>query len=173
MFSFAIYRAAVSISARTRLNDRPSLTAILIHENIFYFCVVSWVLIFNNLMVIVSIYYIWFNIIFKLTSQLTCSKGKTNIPWFGFGSVKLYMHAPCPRNSSCENIYRSPFHAAVGIATCRMLMHLRKFAKHELDGQGNATTKATKVDSSIVFRGYEREDSQGSTTSWENQLASP
>ena len=92
MFSFAIYRAAVSISARTRLNDRPSLTAILIHENIFYFCVVSWVLIFNNLMVIVSIYYNWFNIIFKLTSQLTCSKGKTNIPWFGFGSVKLYMH---------------------------------------------------------------------------------
>ncbi|KJA26498.1 hypothetical protein HYPSUDRAFT_275893 [Hypholoma sublateritium FD-334 SS-4] len=121
LFSFAIYRATKSIAARTRLNHRLSLTTILINENIFYFCVVSWVLIFNNLMVI----------------------GKTNIPWFGFG----------------------PFHAAVGIATCRMLMHLRKFASHELESQGNAyaTTKATNAGGPMIFRGSEGEDSQGST----------
>ena len=62
LFSFAIYRATLSIAARTRLNNRLSLTTILINENIFYFCVVSWVLIFNNLMVIVSVYFIQFNI---------------------------------------------------------------------------------------------------------------
>ncbi|KAJ3514650.1 hypothetical protein NLJ89_g2248 [Agrocybe chaxingu] len=38
--------------------------------------------------------------------------GATKIPWFGFG----------------------PFHGAVGILTCRMLIHLRKFTLTNLDG---------------------------------------
>ncbi|KIM37264.1 hypothetical protein M413DRAFT_30990 [Hebeloma cylindrosporum] len=39
----------------------------------------------------------------------------TKIPWFGFG----------------------PFHAALGVATCRMLIHLRKFASGNLELQPN------------------------------------
>ncbi|KAF8963229.1 hypothetical protein BDZ97DRAFT_1821153 [Flammula alnicola] len=100
LFGFALYRAAMSVAARTKLNQRLSLTAILIHENILYFLVVSCILVLNNLMVV----------------------GATRIPWFGFG----------------------PFHAAVGIATCRMLIHLRKFAIKNLDGP-NQTSNNTKM----------------------------
>jgi len=39
--------------------------------------------------------------------------GATRIPWFGFG----------------------PFHAAIGIATSRMLIHLRKFSSKNLEGK--------------------------------------
>lgn len=65
-----------------------------------------------------------------------------------------------------QKTYLSPFHAAVGIATCRMLMHLRKFAKNELENQGNTytTTKATNA-GPMVFRGSDGEDSQDSTVS--------
>ncbi|CAA7266800.1 unnamed protein product [Cyclocybe aegerita] len=90
LFSFVIYKAIVSTSARIRLNKRLSLTAILLSENTVYFLVIAILLIFNNLMVI----------------------GATKIPWFGFG----------------------PFHGAVGILTCRMLIHLRKFTLTNLDG---------------------------------------
>ena len=74
--------------------------------------------------------------------------------------VSQIIHAPYPRNSLCENIYRSPFHAAVGVATCRMLMHLRKFATHELVNQAH-TTHATDVENadsgSMVFLGSQRQ----------------
>jgi len=43
--------------------------------------------------------------------------GATRIPWFGLG----------------------PFHAALGIVTCRMVLHLRKFTVHRLD-EANGTS---------------------------------
>lgn len=93
LFALAVYKTIVSSSAKTKLNGRWSLTAILLHENIVYFFVVGCVLVFNNLMVVCQ----------------------TKIPWFGFG----------------------PFHAALGVATCRMLIHLRKFASGNLELQPN------------------------------------
>jgi hypothetical protein len=100
LFGFAAYKSIVSTAARIKLNERTSLTSILIHENILYFAVVGCLLVFNNLMVV----------------------GATRIPWFGFG----------------------PFHAALGITTGRMLMHLRKFATENLEG--NAAMSLPKMD---------------------------
>ncbi|PPQ80158.1 hypothetical protein CVT25_001451 [Psilocybe cyanescens] len=94
LFGFAIYKSIVSVAARTKLNDRPSLVSILLNENILYFFVVAFVLFINNLMVIKA----------------------TGIPWFGL----------------------APFHAAVGITVCRMLIHLRKFAFESLENGSNA-----------------------------------
>ncbi|KIM37269.1 hypothetical protein M413DRAFT_276320 [Hebeloma cylindrosporum] len=89
LFGMAVYKTVFSSAAKTKLNGRWSLTAILLHENIVYFFVrVGCVLLLNNLMV-------------------AC---QTQVPWFGFG----------------------PFHASLGIATCRMLIHLRKFASGNL-----------------------------------------
>ncbi|CAA7266450.1 unnamed protein product [Cyclocybe aegerita] len=93
LFLFVVYKSIVSVSARIRLNQRVSLTAVLLQENILYFFSVACLLIFNNLMVV----------------------GATHIPWFGFG----------------------PFHAAIGIVTCRMLIHLRKFALENFDDSMN------------------------------------
>ncbi|KAF8150910.1 hypothetical protein B0H34DRAFT_801819 [Crassisporium funariophilum] len=90
LFVFALFKSAVSTSARVKLNGRVTLTAFLIHDNMLYFIGVSALLIFNNLMVVRA----------------------TMIPWFGFG----------------------PFHAAIGIMTTRMMIHLQKFALHELEG---------------------------------------
>jgi hypothetical protein len=42
--------------------------------------------------------------------------GATRIPWFGF----------------------APFHAGLGITTGRMMIHLRKFATKELEGDASA-----------------------------------
>ncbi|KAF9563829.1 hypothetical protein CPC08DRAFT_760601 [Agrocybe pediades] len=92
LFGFAIYKTIVSKSANTRINQRQSLTRVLLNENIVYFGIVASLLIFNNLMVV----------------------GATRIPWFGFG----------------------PFHAALGITTSRMIIHLRKFAVQNLEGGG-------------------------------------
>jgi len=89
LFAFALAKCFISSSARTKLNERLSLTSVLLRENILYFFAVTSVLIFNNLMVV----------------------GATKIPWFGFG----------------------PFHAALGIATSRMLIHLRKFSLENLE----------------------------------------
>jgi len=91
LFGFALYKAATSSTVGMKLNHRPSLTAILLQENIRYFLVVGCILIFNNLMNVRA----------------------TRIPCFGFG----------------------PFHASVGIATSRMLIHLRKFSSKSLDGE--------------------------------------
>lgn len=90
LFGFAVFKSVVSTAARIKLNQRTSLTGILLHENILYFLVVACLLILNNLMAV----------------------GATRIPWFGFG----------------------PFHAALGITTGRMMIHLRKFATKHLEG---------------------------------------
>lgn len=90
LFGFAVYKTAVSTAARMKLNERTSLTGILLHENILYFLVVAGLLILNNLM----------------------ANGATGIPWFGFG----------------------PFHAALGVTTGRMMIHLQKFAAMNLEG---------------------------------------
>ncbi|CAA7269671.1 unnamed protein product [Cyclocybe aegerita] len=63
LFLFVVYKSLVSVSARIRLNQRVSLTAVLLQENMLYFFSVACLLIFNNLMVV----------------------GATHIPWFGFG----------------------------------------------------------------------------------------
>ncbi|KAF9473946.1 hypothetical protein BDN70DRAFT_347489 [Pholiota conissans] len=109
LLAFALYRAAMSVAARTRLNQRLSLTAILINENILYFSVVCCLLIFNNLMVV----------------------GKTKIPWFGYG----------------------PFHAAVGIVTCRMLIHLRKFAVDNFENEATNIMDTKITAGGLVFKG--------------------
>jgi len=97
LFGFALYKAATSSTAGIKLNHRPSLTAVLLQENIIYFLVIGCLLIFNNLMVV----------------------GATRIPWFGFG----------------------PFHASIGIATSRMLIHLRKFSTKSLGGETASSSK--------------------------------
>ncbi|KAF8879312.1 hypothetical protein CPB84DRAFT_1688016, partial [Gymnopilus junonius] len=88
LFGFAIYKSVVSTAARMKLNQRTSLTGILLMK-IFRTSFVACLLVFNNLM----------------------SLGATKIPWFGFG----------------------PFHAALGITTGRMMIHLQKFAANELE----------------------------------------
>jgi hypothetical protein len=96
LFVLALYKGAVSIAARVKLNNRMSLTTFLIQDNVLYFLGVSCLLIFNNLMAV----------------------GATRIPWFGFG----------------------PFHAALGIMTARMMIHLRKFSVDTLDGNHTKST---------------------------------
>ncbi|KIM37520.1 hypothetical protein M413DRAFT_30739 [Hebeloma cylindrosporum] len=91
LFGMAVYKTIISTSAKTMLNNRRSLTAILLQENMVYFFTVGCLLIFNNVMAVCA----------------------TGIPWFGFG----------------------PFHASLGIATCRMLIHLRKFASKSLEAE--------------------------------------
>jgi len=90
LFGFALYKATTSSTAQIKLNHRPSLTAVMLQQNILYFLVIGCLLIFNGLM----------------------NVGATPIPWFGFG----------------------PFHASIGIATSRMLIHLRKFSVKSLEG---------------------------------------
>lgn len=46
---------------------------------------------------------------------------------------------------------RSPFHASMGIATCRMLIHLRKFAEEVLEVRtGTHFLQNFEVDSSVL-----------------------
>jgi len=63
LFGLALYKAATSSTARIKFNDRPSLAAVLLRENLLYFLVIGCILTFNNIMVV----------------------GLTNVPWFGFG----------------------------------------------------------------------------------------
>jgi len=63
LFGLAMYKAATSSTARIKLNHRPSLTAVLLQENLLYFLVIGCILTFNNITVV----------------------GLTSIPWFGFG----------------------------------------------------------------------------------------
>ncbi|CAA7266801.1 unnamed protein product [Cyclocybe aegerita] len=70
--------------------------------------------------------------------------GATRIPWFGL----------------------APFHAAVGIVTCRMLIHLRKFSIENLEGKFasskfpelNTGTEGNFVNEGILRQRYESED---------------
>lgn len=69
--------------------------------------------------------------------------GATGIPWFGFG----------------------PFHAAIGIATSRMFIHLRKFSSKNLDGtvdsfQGrNSPAPAVFADRPHLRESFDADDS--------------
>ncbi|RXW17006.1 hypothetical protein EST38_g8848 [Candolleomyces aberdarensis] len=63
LFGFALYKSARSLTINTPLQDRPSLTAVLLGDNILYFLGISTLLILLNIM----------------------SVGTTLIPWFGFG----------------------------------------------------------------------------------------
>jgi len=97
LFGFALYKAVTSSTAGIKLNDRPTLKAVLLQQNILYFLIIGCILIVNNLMVV----------------------GATRIPWIGFG----------------------PFHAAMGIATSRMLIHLRKFSSKLLEGEPDTPSR--------------------------------
>jgi len=66
----------------------------------------------------------------SLALLITSLECKTQIPWFGFGSVCYLLKFICV---SCHIHACSPFHAALGIVTCRMLIHLRKFASGSLE----------------------------------------
>lgn len=109
LFGFAIHKSVVSTAARMKLNQRTTLTGILLHENILYFLVVACLLVFNNLMAL----------------------GATKIPWFGFG----------------------PFHAALGITTGRMMIHLQKFAieKLEVDPDKLSVPEIRFIGSPVAF----------------------
>ena len=86
---------------------------------------VGCVLVFNNLMVVVSLPREKYQ-----SLALTSFECKTQIPWFGFGSVCYLLKFT---SVSCQIHACSPFHAALGIVTCRMLIHLRKFASGNLE----------------------------------------
>ncbi|TEB18585.1 hypothetical protein FA13DRAFT_1745591 [Coprinellus micaceus] len=88
LFGFVLYKAANSLTMKVRLNQRWSISQVLLGDNILYFFGISALLVVNNVM----------------------ASGVTSkyIPWFSYG----------------------PFHAAMGIMTTRMLMHLRKVALH-------------------------------------------
>jgi len=101
LFGFALYKAATSSATAMKLGHRPSLTAILLQENILYFMVAGCILIFNNLMNVRA----------------------TPIPCFGFG----------------------PFHASIGIATSRMLIHLRKFSSKNLEGDPDSEPVSQEI----------------------------
>ena len=45
------------------------------------------------------------------------------IPWFGYGYGQIYVTSYSP-----HHFHRRPFHAAMGVMTTRMLMHLKKAA---------------------------------------------
>ncbi|KAH9474674.1 hypothetical protein JR316_0013138 [Psilocybe cubensis] len=69
LFGFAVLKAITSSSTFVQLNERSSLTAVLLRENIAYFAIIGCLLIFNNIMVV----------------------GKSGIPWFGFGPFHASM----------------------------------------------------------------------------------
>ncbi|KIM39377.1 hypothetical protein M413DRAFT_74975 [Hebeloma cylindrosporum] len=114
LFGFAVYKNIVSSSARIKLNNRKSLTAVLLQENIIYFFVIGCLLVVNNLMVVRS----------------------TGVPWFGFG----------------------PFHAAMGIATSRMFIHLRKFASN-LDGMPDSIYESNSAPPAAFAERHDLRDS--------------
>ncbi|RXW17002.1 hypothetical protein EST38_g8845 [Candolleomyces aberdarensis] len=63
LFGFALYKSARSLTVRMPLQDRPSLTTILLEDNILYFFGISTLLVLLNIM----------------------SVGTTLLPWFSFG----------------------------------------------------------------------------------------
>ncbi|RXW17008.1 hypothetical protein EST38_g8847 [Candolleomyces aberdarensis] len=65
LFGFALYKSVRSLAIKTPLQDRPSLTAILVGDNILYFFGISTLLILLNIM----------------------SIGTNLIPWFSFGPL--------------------------------------------------------------------------------------
>ena len=101
-------------------------------NSFFFLTRVGCVLVFNNLMVFVS-KPSWQKK--KQSLVLTLSfECATLVPWFGFGSVSFYtfLHASHTKRWFVF-VHNSPFHASLGIATCRMLIHLRKFASENFE----------------------------------------
>ncbi|KAF8960006.1 hypothetical protein BDZ97DRAFT_1354981 [Flammula alnicola] len=89
LFGFVAYKGVVSTAAKTKLNDKSSLTAVLLYEHILYFFVAGCLLIFNNLMVV----------------------GATRIPWFGFGPFHAAIggqNPNLPEIRSLEPVSRDP-----------------------------------------------------------------
>ncbi|KAF9534643.1 hypothetical protein CPB83DRAFT_780309 [Crepidotus variabilis] len=103
LFFLALYRAFLSISARTKINKRNSLIRVLLQHHLAYFLGITGVLIMSNVMAV----------------------GTPFIPWFGY----------------------APFHAAVGIMTSRMHIHLIKFSEESIDNAYD-TTWTTTLDTS-------------------------
>jgi hypothetical protein len=61
--------------------------------------------------------------------------GACPIPWLWVSLSSLAHHPRLVLNHDCAS---SPFHAGLGIPTCRLLLHLRKFATENLEARGGS-----------------------------------
>jgi len=107
LFILALYKSAVSTSARMKLNGRLTLITILLQDHILYFLGIACILVLSNIMAI----------------------GTTFIPWFGYG----------------------PMHAALGITTTRMHIHLTKFLDKDKMGAEKHTQPTGMTLSTLDF----------------------
>lgn len=57
------------------------------------------------------------------------------IPWLWVSLLALELYAHLILNHDYTS---SPFHAGLGIPTCRLLLHLRKFATENLEARGGS-----------------------------------
>ncbi|KAJ2936790.1 hypothetical protein H1R20_g309, partial [Candolleomyces eurysporus] len=86
LFGFALYKSVRSLAIKTPLQDRPSLTAILVGDNILYFFGISTLLVLLNIM----------------------SMGTNLIPWFSYGYILNSFHVPQNIDYSYQTIARRP-----------------------------------------------------------------
>ena len=105
---------------------------------------VACVLVLNNLMVAVRSPWL-LNMVFIIKNYLSQVRDSCPMVWLWVSllSFKFLLFV-----SHCS---RSPFHASLGIATCRMLIHLRKFAEEVLEVKtGTHFLPDFEVDSSAI-----------------------
>ncbi|KIK66380.1 hypothetical protein GYMLUDRAFT_257732 [Collybiopsis luxurians FD-317 M1] len=111
LFGYAVYKTFESNLARMVKGKRISLYSVLLRDNLLYFFGIACILVFNNLMVIVSTSS-------RVASYYTVSRfsiRETKRTFLGLATVVLTV--------ACR-----PFHAAVGILTTRMVLNIRKAA---------------------------------------------
>ncbi|KAG6835679.1 hypothetical protein H0H93_015824 [Arthromyces matolae] len=101
LFFFVLFKSLSTTATRAMNKTRVSLYAILLRDNVFYFFSITVLLVFNNLMVV----------------------GVTKIPWFSYRYAFWFVLAAEKTN---DVLNKSPFHAAMGILTTRLLINLRK-----------------------------------------------
>ncbi|PPR00146.1 hypothetical protein CVT24_008953 [Panaeolus cyanescens] len=137
LFLQALYKSITSLSVRIKLKQRVSLEEVLVGDHVLYFFGITLLLIFNNMMVIT-------------VSPTSGSSSKALIVQLEF--ISGYHSNPMVRTRvrlfvqsilltwSILTLYHAlllhirPFHASMGIMTCRMLLHLFKFASENLEG---------------------------------------
>jgi len=112
LFAFVVWKSLtrvmyISKHEMQKLGWGMSLYSILIKDNMFYFIAVTFLLLFNNLMVL----------------------GVTHIPWFSY----------------------APFHAAIGIISTRLLLHLRTVDVNNRSQSLDVLSDNTTLTASIFF----------------------